>query len=421
MKRLFKVLAVLLLSMTMFGCSKPAETPVEEVEIVIWHTFTDAQNAELQKIAADFSAAHENINVVVEQQPYADFDSKVANSVRSGVGPSLIVHYSTLAATYAAEDLLVDFLPYITEDVGVDAFQSGVIDSAFNDATQFEGGTKMFVYPLNVTANLLYYNKTLFDELDIEVPTTWDELTLASQKIFRFKGIPGFGMDSLTDNFILWLNQNGIPYIDAETKTVGFKAEGTLDLINWFATNVTEGYFSIAPTGNYYSEDIGAQTVAAYIGSCAGASYVEAAVGDKFDWAMALVPQIDGTDKVTTAFLRGIIGFTKNEAHDEALYEFIKYWTSPEVHASWCAAFNALSPYMATTETTTYIDYLANNESMAIAQEGVEFGHSSASLPGSATVRTEIDSMLKKVALGELTAEEALRIAVDNSNAALAE
>jgi len=186
MKRLFKVLAVLLLSMTMFGCSKPTETPVEEVEIVIWHTFTDAQNAELQKIAADFSAAHENINVVVEQQPYADFDSKVANSVRSGVGPSLIVHYSTLAATYAAENLLVDFLPYITEDVGVDAFQSGVIDSAFNDATQFEGGTKMFVYPLNVTANLLYYNKTLFDELAIEVPTTWDELTLACQKIFLY-------------------------------------------------------------------------------------------------------------------------------------------------------------------------------------------------------------------------------------------
>ncbi|MDD3923666.1 MAG: extracellular solute-binding protein [Erysipelotrichaceae bacterium] len=420
MKRLFKVLAVLLLALTMFGCSKPTETP-EEIEIVIWHTFTDAQNAELEKIAADFSAAHDDINVVVEQQPYADFDAKVANAVRSQVGPSMIIHYSTLAASYADEDLLIDFIPFITEDIGLDVFQDNVIESAYADATQFDSNTKMYVYPLNVTANILFYNKTMFDELAIETPTTWTALTEASKNIYAEKGIPGFGMDSLTDNFILWLNQNNIPFINAETKTVGFKHDTTLELVNWFAEGVNEGYFSVAPTGNYYSEDIGAQTIAAYIGSCAGASYVEASVGDKFEWAMAPVPQTEGTDTVTTAFLRGIIGFSKDAAHDKALYEFIKYWTTPDVHASWCAAFNALSPYFATTESQIYIDYLANNESMAIAQQGVEFSYSSPSLPGSATVRTEIDSMMKKVALNEMTAEDAVRSAVDNSNAALAE
>lgn len=421
MRRVFKVIAVLLLSLTILGCSKPAEK-VEKVDIVIWHTFTDAQNAALQQIAADFSASHQNINVIVEQQPYADFDAKVANAVRSKVGPSLIVHYSTVAATYAQEDLLVDFLPYIEADHGIDAFKAGVAEGAFNDATQFDGGTKMYVYPLNLTANILYYNKTIFDELSLEVPVTWDELTTVSQRIYEEKGIPGFGMDSLTDNFILWLNQNNITYIDAESKTVGFKQYRTFELVNWFANGVKAGYFSITPTGNYYSEDIGAQTIAAYIGSCAGASYVAAAVGDKFEWAMAPVPQqLDSTEMVTTAFIRGIIGFTKDEAHDAALYEFIKYWTSPDVHAGWCAAFNALSPYVATTETATYQEYLAGNEAMAIAQQGVEFGRAAASLPGSATVRKEIDAMLKKVALGEMEAGAAIIVALENSNAALAD
>ena len=421
MKKLIRIFAVLLLVLTVVGCSKPAETTEEDVEIVIWHTFTDAQNEELEKIAADFSAAHEHINVVVEQQPYADFDSKVANAVRSDVGPSLIVHYSTEAATFADEGLLIDFMPYIEADEGLAAYQASVSTGAYADATQFDNGTKMFIYPLNLTANLLFYNKTLFDELNITVPETWDELTVASQTIYDAKGIPGFGMDSLTDNFILWLNQNSVGYIDANTKTVAFNTDKSVELLNWFADGVKAGYFSIAPTGNYYSEDIGSETIASYIGSCAGASYVASSVGDKFEWAMAPVPQTTGTDQVTTAFIRGIIGFSKDEAHDQAVYEFVKYWTSAEVHAEWCAAFNALSPYIATTETDTYISYLAGNEAMALAQEGVEYGVTAPSLTGSATVRDEVKAMITKVALGEMTAEEALTLAETNSNAALAE
>ena len=421
MKKLIKIFAVLLLALTIVGCSKPAETTEEDVEIVIWHTFTDAQNEELEKIAADFSAAHEHINVVVEQQPYADFDSKVANAVRSDVGPSLIVHYSTLAATFADEGLLIDFMPYIEADEGLEAYQASVSAGAYADATQFDNGTKMYVYPLNLTATLLFYNKTLFDELNITVPETWDDLTVASQTIYDAKGIPGFGMDSLVDNFVLWLNQNSVGYIDATTKTVAFNTDKSVELLNWFADGVKAGYFSVAPTGNYYSEDIGSQTIASYIGSCAGASYVASSVGDKFEWAMAPVPQTTGTDKVTTAFIRGIIGFSKDEAHDQAVYEFIKYWTSADVHAEWCETFNALSPYIATTETDTYISYLAGNEAMALAQEGVEYGVTAPSLTGSATVRDEVTAMIKKVALGEMTAEEAITLAETNSNAALAE
>ncbi|MPM28204.1 hypothetical protein SDC9_74723 [bioreactor metagenome] len=228
-------------------------------------------------------------------------------------------------------------------------------------------------------------------------------------------------MDSLTDNFILWLNQNHITYIDSATKTVGFNDTKTVDLLDWFSTGVQGGYFSIAPTGNYYSEDFGAQTIAAYIGSCAGASYVEASVGDKFEWAMAPVPQTDTAETITTAFIRGAIGFTKDDAHDQAVYEFLKYWTSADVHAEWCATYNALSPYSATTAIAAYQTFLSDNESMAIAQQGVQYGIVSPSLPGSATVRTEIDALIKKVCLGDVSIEEALKLTTDNSNAALAE
>lgn len=42
-------------------------------QVTIWHTFTDAQQAALEKFAADFNASQSDYEVVVESQAYSGF------------------------------------------------------------------------------------------------------------------------------------------------------------------------------------------------------------------------------------------------------------------------------------------------------------------------------------------------------------
>ncbi len=427
MKNLFKVLVVALLAVTMFGCSKPAddqqggETAAEDVELVIWHTFTDAQNDALKKIAKDFSDAHEHINVVVEQQPYADFDSKVANAVRSQQGPDICILFDTNAATYGEEGLLIDFLPYLEKDNYLDTLKTRMSAGAWADGTAYDN--KLYMWPTNVTANIVYYNKTWYDELNLTIPTTWDELVANSKAIADAKGVCGMGFDSLPDNCILWFNQKGITYLDAATKTAGYDTAEGVEVVRWFAENAdnTKGAnaFALAATGNYFSEDMGSMNVGGYIGSCAGDPYVASAVGDKYEWDMFALPQWDANNTVSTAFIRGILGFTKGEAHDQAVYEFAKYFSSAEVSAYWCEEFYCLSPYADVTENAGYQAYLDAHKSMKLAQESVPFGKVAPVLPGAPSARTELQTMLTQAATGMVTPEEAVKTAVANSNAAL--
>jgi len=231
------------------------------------------------------------------------------------------------------------------------------------------------------------------------------------------------GFDSLPDNCILWFNQKGITYLDAATKTAGYDNEQGVEVVRWFAENAdnTKGAnaFALAATGNYFSEDMGSMNVGGYIGSCAGDPYVASAVGDKYEWDMFALPQWDANNTVSTAFIRGILGFTKGEAHDQAVYEFAKYFSSAEVSAYWCEEFYCLSPYADVTENAGYQAYLDAHKSMKLAQESVPFGKVAPVLPGAPTARTELQTMLTQAATGMVTPEEAVKTAVANSNAAL--
>ena len=55
-------------------------------QVTIWHTFTDAQQAALEKFAADFNASQSDYEVVVESQAYSGFLDNVYNAVANGVG-----------------------------------------------------------------------------------------------------------------------------------------------------------------------------------------------------------------------------------------------------------------------------------------------------------------------------------------------
>ena len=57
----------------------------------------------------------------------------------------------------------------------------------------------------------------MFDNLGLEAPKTWDDVA-ANSKIYEETGIVGFAIDSVADLGQMLLMQNGVEYIDSETK-----------------------------------------------------------------------------------------------------------------------------------------------------------------------------------------------------------
>lgn len=137
--------------------------PVVEQSFETWNEANPDQSIEVEAFANDA------------------FKEKIRTSVGSGEAPTLVLNWTggTLV-DYVANDQVVD----ITDGTGdlvsrvlPSVAQNGVIDGV------------TYAVPMNdVQPVVLYYNQDLFDQVGIEVPTTYDEL-LAAVGTFRAAGI----------------------------------------------------------------------------------------------------------------------------------------------------------------------------------------------------------------------------------------
>ena len=413
-KVLFAVMAVIML-IASIGAPAMAE---EKVKVTIWHTFTDAQQDYLVKAATDFNASQDKYEVVVESQAYPGFTNTVSSAVRSGDGPDIIFNYASEAASYVDDGLVADLSQYIyADETGIEGFDTclsaGVMEG---EVDGFSDGAIHYL-PAYTTGPILFYNKTMLDELGIAIPTTWEEVEAACRIIKAEKGIPGLGFDSLTDVIQMLIMEEGCGYIDVENKCVTFGTDGMKAKIQWMADMAAEGLFQISPSVDYFSTDFNSGATAMYIGSCAGYPYI---APNGFEFGMAAMP----AQTWYPSWNRGpIVFYYGDDARAEGAYEFVKYFISADVNLGWVVACNALSPYAWTQALPEYQEYVAGEGAAIQALNAVgahlDIAGSLPAVTGSSTVRNEIVNALKNVVNNGMTVEEAWNACVENCNAAL--
>lgn len=388
-------------------------TSAEPVELVIWNTWSDHHVTAFQKILDDFNAAHENITVVQQQQPYTDYEAKLMQAISQGVGPDLIATFPTVAANYIDDGLIVNLSDYIEDGA---AFQASLGEGVYQEITQWGGD--VYMIPTLVGGEVFYYNQTLFDELGLSVPTTWAELETAGRAIYEATGKPAFGFDSEIDGFQVLISQQGSGYIDTETMTVQYNNETAVEQLEWFCGLVDEGVLRLVGEDVYFSNPFGSQAVASYVGSAAGYGFVESAVNGQFDFGVTTVPQ-GGSQKYISSWGGGWVIFKTTDAKQSAAYEFIKYMTSPEVLAYWGINFGGVPAYQAAIERPEFQDFLANNPAIKAQSEQIASVGYLPAVKGSAAIRTVIGRAVSAACTGQMTAAEALQVAEAEGNAEL--
>src|SRR5699024_4816055 len=226
---------------------------------------------------------------------------------------------------------VVDLKPYIeNEEIGFDNYDD-IIEGLREETNQDGMITSL---PFNKSTEVLWYNKTLFDELGLEVPTTFEELKEVSQKIYEEKKIPGVGFDALSNYYATYLKDKGI---DMDSK-LDVTSDESKEAINYYLDGIKEGYFRIAGTDQYMSGPFANEQVGAYIGSNAGEVYIKDGVDGKFDYEAAPYPAGQSVQQGTNIYM-----FANATAEEKtAAYEFLKFLTSKEYQIE----FSIITGYM---------------------------------------------------------------------------
>ncbi len=426
MKKLFKLVLALVLVLGMAACGTgnggtdtPAGDEPKEVKFAIWHTFTKAQETMLQDFAAEYMAAHEGVTIdVIGGYDYATFEGTVSDAVTNGVGPQVIFNYASFAKNFDGYDMLLPVEEYWD-------FKLSDVTSAnyIEEASSFDDG-KVYAVPMQTTGPLLFVNKTIYDELGLTIPRTWDELKANSKKIYEEKGIVGFAVDSATDFAqVLILQTHDGEYVDLANKKVVWNDSELTTWVEWWAEGVREGYFQLKAQSadGYNSGDINSGILASYIGSSAGLPYLGGQGADAtWELAVTTIPVIDEESVEVVNWNRSAIGFkTGDEATDAAIADFIAYLITQ--NGRWVQILNAYSPYYAVQEDADYQNFVSNDLALTALGKQLVNGIVPPTFSGANQVRTELDTMMKGVLNEGWTAEQAVNTAATNAEAAMNE
>ena len=367
------------------------------VTITFYHTMS-ATN--LQPVLEDaierFNVLYPNITV--EHKQVGDYDAvrnQIKNEITVGDQPNLAYCYPDHVALYNVAKAVVPLDELIastvqvkradgsTEIMGLTAEQiADFIPGFYNEGKAFGDG-KMYTLPYSKSTEVLYYNKTAFDnwaklyqetedeKYNIKVPTTWDEMEETCRKIKAL--IPNstpLGYDSEANWFITMCEQYGSAYTSATDPHYLFDNETNWNFVSRFASWYAEGLVTTKElSGGYTSDafkknegDLGKSYMS--IGSSAGATHQTPDMVNgayPFETAIAPIPQINLNNPKAISQGPSICLFqSENNQEVYASWLFLKFITTDVITQ---AEFSEASGYVpvikSVNEDEVYQDFMA--------------------------------------------------------------
>ncbi|WP_312258195.1 ABC transporter substrate-binding protein [Romboutsia ilealis] len=334
----FKKILPLAISLSlMVGCSgkKQSDAPTNEeivteiknpVEITFWHAMSGDQEKSLQGLVDKFKKVNPNITVTLQNQSsYPDLQQKITATTASPKDlPTMTQAYPDWLLNAIDENLVLDLKPYIEhETLKFDNYDD--IVKGFREASTLDG--KIYGIPFNKSTEVLWYNKTLFDKLNLTVPKTYEEFAKVAKEIKDKENIVAGGFDSLSNYYTTYLKNEGVVF-DSKLDPTN---EASTKAVNYYLDGIKNGYFRIAGTDKYLSSPFGNETIAMLVGSNASETFVKQGVNNKFEIGVAPYPAKEVMQQGTDLFV-----FNSATAEQKtAAYEFLKFLTTKENQITW--------------------------------------------------------------------------------------
>ena len=266
----------------------------------------------------------------------------------------------------------------------------------------------MYTMPMSKSADVLYYNKTFFEENNIKVPTTWNEMEEVCAQIKQLDpNCTPLAYDSAANWFITMCAQLNSPYTSATGDNhFLFNNETNRNFVARFRTWYEKGYVTTREIlGNYTSALFANGTCYMNIASSAEAEYQNDDGNCEFEVGIVSVPQVDLEAPKTIFEGPSLCIFKKsNEAEVRASWLFVKFLTT---NLNFQAEFGMTSGYIPVLENVTdNAIYAAELEAAdgffglpllatKVALEQADAYYTSPAFNGSSAARDEVGKLIQ--------------------------
>ncbi|MEX1029061.1 MAG: extracellular solute-binding protein [Paenibacillaceae bacterium] len=176
---------------------------VDQIKLRVLHNWVgqDGKSIAMRQILDEFRASHPNVILEDEGLVTEGMKTRLRALAAADEMPDLFVMWpDAMAKDFVKGDLIQpidDFLNSKPE------WRDNFISQAFTDFTVDD---HIYTVPMNLApTSLIYYNQALFDQYDVKVPTTWDEL-LQAIEVFNKNQIIPIALGAKSD----WLIQSTI-------------------------------------------------------------------------------------------------------------------------------------------------------------------------------------------------------------------
>ncbi len=393
-----------------------------EVTIKFYSTMGQSLQDVFNRYLDKFNEIYPNIHV--ESQfigGYDDVMDQMSTEIASGKSEVNVTYcYPDHVATYNTSKSVICLDNLIDDDTyGFSKTEYKDFVTAFYDEGKTFGDGKMYCLPFSKSSEVMYYNKTVFDELGLSVPTHWyktsdNDTTSMEYVCEKLKkeypdSIP-LGYDSGSNLFITWCEQLDIPYTQSGANNNYLfnneQAKAFMEKIKvWYENGwiTTKDLYGSYTSGLFTSTD--SKRCFMCIGSSAGASYQKS---NDFTCEIATIPQHDANNKKVIQQGPDVCIFNNKDPQKVmASWLFVKYFTT---NVQFQAQFSMTSGYQpvinSVYENETYKKFLNSGadlqaKAIKICSDNMDAAFTNAAFPGSTNARTEVGNLVTAVLQGK--------------------
>lgn len=195
----------------------------EKIKLTIANNWSgqDAKAVAMRKILEDFQTENPDIELEIEALATDALKTRLRTAAAANEMPDLFVMWpGAMTKEFVEGDLLQPINDFLDSKPD---WKNNFIDNALVDFT-FDGN--IYTVPMNLApSSLVYYNEQLFEQYNVKVPTTWDEL-LQAVEIFNKNDIIPIALGNKAN----WVAQS------TTFSTIGNRITGT----EWFLKAVAQ-------------------------------------------------------------------------------------------------------------------------------------------------------------------------------------
>jgi multiple sugar transport system substrate-binding protein len=369
-----------------------------KVDLQFWNGFTGGDGPFMRDLVKQFNSEHENINVKMVVQQWADYYQKVPQAVQGGRGPDVGIMHVDALATNAARNVIIP-LDDVAEELKL---EEGDFAKVVWDAGIYE--EKRFGIPLDTHPLGFYYNKAHMQKAGIESPPlTREAHDEALERLQRAGFKNPFWQSSTWPAHLMFMSllwQFGGDLYNEDASKATWNSDAGVEALTWQVDLVKKGYSpkNVAQDADYVAFKNEKNSF-----HWDGIWQTQDLKKTDLSWDVSPLPQI-GDEKAVWAGSHNMVIMRQPSANDnklQAAQVFVNWISSHSIE--WARAGQI--PARNTVRNSKAFKGLEHQSTLAQQQDYVHFAPA---VPGIGDAQLEMEQAVNRAVLLKQSPKQAL-------------